>query len=106
MNVVWLFLAVSWVCLQFGNVVFPDHTRLLFLALYLLDLALNNWNELFSLVADMFLFYKRDICYKRYFTLSISLSLSFFSLSLARSLARSLSLTIIMLILLKCSALI
>ena len=27
--VVWLFLAVPWVCLQF--VVFPDHTHLLFL---------------------------------------------------------------------------
>ena len=29
--VVWLFLAVSWVCLQFVIVVFPDHTHLLFL---------------------------------------------------------------------------
>ena len=29
--VVWLFLAVPWVCLQFIIVVFPDHTRLLFL---------------------------------------------------------------------------
>ena len=29
--VVWLFLAVSWVCLQFVFVVFPDHTHLLFL---------------------------------------------------------------------------
>ena len=29
--VVWLFLAVPWVCLQFLNVVFPDHTHLLFL---------------------------------------------------------------------------
>ena len=28
--VVWLFLAVSWVCLQFVIVVFPDHTHLLF----------------------------------------------------------------------------
>ena len=27
--VVWLFLAVSWVCLQF--VIFPDHTHLIFL---------------------------------------------------------------------------
>ena len=27
--VVWLFLAVPWVCLQF--VIFPDHTHLLFL---------------------------------------------------------------------------
>ena len=29
--VVWLFLAVPWVCLQFVMVVFPDHTHLLFL---------------------------------------------------------------------------
>ena len=29
--VVWLFLAVPLVCLQFVNVVFPDHTHLLFL---------------------------------------------------------------------------
>ena len=28
--VVWFFLAVSWVCLQFVIVVFPDHTHLLF----------------------------------------------------------------------------
>ena len=27
--VVWLFLAVPWVCLQFVTVVFPDHTHLL-----------------------------------------------------------------------------
>ena len=29
--VVWLFLAVPWVCLQAVIVVFPDHTHLLFL---------------------------------------------------------------------------
>ena len=29
--VMWLFLAVPWVCLQFVIVVFPDHTQLLFL---------------------------------------------------------------------------
>ena len=28
--VVWLFLAVPWVCLQFVTLVFPDHTHLLF----------------------------------------------------------------------------
>ena len=28
--VVWLFLAVPWVCLQFVIVVFPNHTHLLF----------------------------------------------------------------------------
>ena len=27
----WLFLAVSWGCLRFVTVVFPDHTHLLFL---------------------------------------------------------------------------
>ena len=31
MMVVWLFLAVQWVCLLFVIVVFPDHTHLLFL---------------------------------------------------------------------------
>ena len=31
--VVWLFLALPWVCLQFEIVVFPDHTHLLFLFL-------------------------------------------------------------------------
>ena len=30
MIVVWLFLAVPWVCLQFVIVVFPDHTHILF----------------------------------------------------------------------------
>ena len=30
--VVWLFLTVPWVCLQFVIVVFPDHTHLLFKA--------------------------------------------------------------------------
>ena len=38
--VVWLFLAVPWICLLFVIVVFPDHTHLLFLGseypLYLL----------------------------------------------------------------------
>ena len=29
--VVWLFLAVPWICLLFAIVVFPDHTDLLFL---------------------------------------------------------------------------
>ena len=29
--VVWLFLVISRVCLQFVNAVFPDHTHLLFL---------------------------------------------------------------------------
>ena len=33
MFVVWLFLAMSWVCLQFVTVVFPDHIHLLFFLL-------------------------------------------------------------------------
>ena len=31
--VMWLFLVVTWVCLRFVIVVFPDHTHLLFLEL-------------------------------------------------------------------------
>ena len=31
MLVVWLFLSVPWLCLQFVIVTFPDHTDLLFL---------------------------------------------------------------------------
>ena len=41
MVVVWLFLVVPWVCLQFVIVVFPDHTHLLFfkyrLVIYLFE---------------------------------------------------------------------
>ena len=41
--VVWLFLAVPWVCLQFVNVVFPDHTNLLFLVIQgIKQLRLSN----------------------------------------------------------------
>ena len=32
--VVWLFLAVPWVCLPFVIVVIPDHTHLLFLLIF------------------------------------------------------------------------
>ena len=32
--VVWFFLAVPWVCLQFVIVVFTDHTHLLFLPVF------------------------------------------------------------------------
>ena len=38
MIVVWLFLAVPWVCLQFVIVVFPDNTQLLFLQWLINDL--------------------------------------------------------------------
>ena len=33
-SVMWLLLAVPWVCLQFVIVVFPDHTHLLFVIYY------------------------------------------------------------------------
>ena len=35
--VMWLFLTMSWVCLQFVIVVFPDHTHLLFLCNFTLE---------------------------------------------------------------------
>ena len=38
MIVVWLFLAVPWVCLQFVIVVFPKYTHLLFINLTLIRL--------------------------------------------------------------------
>ena len=37
--VVWFFLAVPWVCLQFVIVVFPDHTYLLFLRMHVESLS-------------------------------------------------------------------
>ena len=37
--VVWLFLMVPWVCLQFMIVVFPDHTHLLFCVSQLVQFA-------------------------------------------------------------------
>ena len=49
--VVWLFLAVPWVCLQFVIVIFPDHNHLLFLFVRILMLALhlyvpyNTWEQ-------------------------------------------------------------
>ena len=38
--VLWLFLAVPWVCLRFAIVVYPDHTHLLFLNADLVDLLI------------------------------------------------------------------
>ena len=40
--IVWLFLAVPWVCLQFVIVIFSDRTHLLFLFLYVRDLLLRD----------------------------------------------------------------
>ena len=39
--VVWFFLVVPWVCLQFVIVVFPDHTDLLFLVYVTLTFNTN-----------------------------------------------------------------
>ena len=40
MIVLWLFLALSWVCLQFAIVVFPDNTHLLFyIFIYIITLT-------------------------------------------------------------------
>ena len=39
--VVWLFLTVSWVCLQFAIVVFPDQTHLLFMNMSNIDPVIN-----------------------------------------------------------------
>ena len=41
--VVWLFLAVPWVCLQFVIVIYSDHTHLLFLRLGRLVLASREY---------------------------------------------------------------
>ena len=46
MIVVWLFLAVPWVCLQFGIVVFSDHTHLPFLARWLYSFVILCPREL------------------------------------------------------------
>ena len=44
--VVWLFLTVPWVCLQFVIVVFPDHTHLLFL--FLNPITVYSYGFLFN----------------------------------------------------------
>ena len=46
--VVWLFLAVPWVCLQFVIVVFPDHTHLLFLHATKLIISFEAFNTIFG----------------------------------------------------------
>ena len=40
--VLWLFLAVPWVCLQFVIVVFPDHIHLLFSYFSIIKLVLAS----------------------------------------------------------------
>ena len=44
-SVVWLFLAVPWVCLQFVIVVFPDHTHLLFFHQCVISYTFNLSNS-------------------------------------------------------------
>ena len=46
MTVVWLFLAVPWVSLQFVILVFPDHTHLLFVLPKLVEIVLFCANYL------------------------------------------------------------
>ena len=42
----WLFLAVPWGCLRFVIVVFPDHTHLLFLTEFMIELESLNMSSL------------------------------------------------------------
>ena len=49
--VLWLFLAVPWVCLQFVIVVFPDHTHLLFSYIYVLCVSSDiSHHVVFSII--------------------------------------------------------
>ena len=49
--VVWLFLAVPWVCLQFVVVVFPDHTHLLFFTVSVCQ-STCSWVSIIQNVSD------------------------------------------------------
>ena len=51
--VVWLFLAVRWVCLRFVIVVFSDHTHLLFLT----KLGASSGSKMFEPVPSKHLLY-------------------------------------------------
>ena len=55
--VVWLFLAVPWVCLQFVIVVFPDHTHLLLFA------AKYSKNDTRRKITPIFALYKTNFTY-------------------------------------------
>ena len=60
--VVWLFLAVPCVCLQFAIVVFPDHTHLLFYIIYLhyyINMS-NSYKESFTFLNKDVAFSPRD----------------------------------------------
>ena len=68
MIVVWLLLAVPWVCLQFVIVVFPDHTHLLFLAQNYIDkLKVFHWvQNVFLLLQICFHFVMREASNRYY----------------------------------------
>ena len=51
--VVWLFLAVTWVCLRFVIVVFPDHTHLLFL-LHVVTSSVIQFNKFFHPMVKLY----------------------------------------------------
>ena len=46
--VVWLFLVVPWVCLQFVIVVFPDHPHLLFLNLLFNCMSYTTFQQIIN----------------------------------------------------------
>ena len=56
MIVVWLFLAMPWVCLQFVIVVFLDHTHLLFLFISAYECCRNKDTSIlaFYLLSNIF----------------------------------------------------
>ena len=64
--VVWLFLAVPWVCLRFVIMAFPDHTQLLFLlCLYCksIQLCKNDYMNLYKYVGDVTICLSRTSSY-------------------------------------------
>ena len=48
-NVLWLFLAVPWVGLQFVIVVFPDHTHLLYVIILFISIVSKRNHTSFAL---------------------------------------------------------
>ena len=64
--VLWLFLAVPWLCQRFVIVVFPDHTHLLFSSVQDLQVILK-WHNLLSLDKALDFFIEQRV-YKSDFT--------------------------------------
>ena len=58
--VVWLFLAVPWVCLRFVIVVFPDHTHLLLLLYILQDSAVTKMIHVYPILSAQLDVYAMD----------------------------------------------